>query len=87
MNKIDQKALQENYRVIAELVGQENMEKIYDEFRGTQINLSLRLYDRELVQQRILELYNGTNLKELADFYGYSQRWVREVVRDNHEKR
>ena len=56
------------------------MLKIYNEYRGTQVNLPMKLYDREKSQATIIKEYPRLSLKELSDKYGYSQRWIKKVI-------
>lgn len=81
MQSVDTEVLQRVYKELDALLGTENMLKIYHEFKGSQLNLPMRLYDRELTADLIRKLYPQMSVKELADKYGYSQRWVRQVLK------
>lgn len=81
MDDIDVASLQFLYRRIYDLLGKEEMLEMYNEFKGTQLNLPMRLYDRELAAVAIKKLYPEKSVKELADKYGYSQRWVQQVLK------
>ncbi|CAJ1229967.1 Mor transcription activator family protein [Lactiplantibacillus xiangfangensis] len=83
-NKIDIEMLSTFYRELNELLGTPAMLKFYQFYRGTQITLPVHLYDRKRVKAGLRAQYNGHNSNELAQKYGYSQRWVNNQVR--HDK-
>lgn len=83
INDINVAALHESYKRLSELVGVAGMQKVYAEYRGTQVQYPMRLYDRNAVSQLIRKNYDGTNLKELSQYYGYSQRWMKEQLKKN----
>ena len=68
------------YREICELVGYENMIKIYTEYRGQQITFPVELYSREYIHNMIRKEFNGQNVNELAIKYGYNERSIRRIV-------
>lgn len=42
----------------------------------------MRLVSSDHIKQVVLNEYDGTNLKELAMFYGYSERHLRRLIKD-----
>ncbi|GAB6093027.1 Mor transcription activator family protein [Furfurilactobacillus curtus] len=85
MGDIDEDALQDTYQRIAKEIGVENMLKIYRLCRGEQISFPLHMYSRERVISAVKKQYDGTNLRELADRYGYSRRWLRSVLKNSSQ--
>lgn len=81
--KLEYEVLHPFYKTLYDLVGQENMLKIYDEYRGMQISVPMKLYDRNLAAEKIRKEYDGTNLAELTKRYGYSQRWGSNLIKDS----
>lgn len=69
------------YEEIAELTSREDAIAIYNKFNGTQISFPKRLYSTEYVSAYVKEHYNGKNLKELAQYFGYSERHIREFLK------
>lgn len=69
------------YAEISDLIGYENAIKIFERYKGQQINFPIRLYDKDAVKEVIKEKYNGENAKELARQFNYSERWVKEIVK------
>ena len=73
--------LNEIYAELSDLIGYENTIKVYEQYKGQQINFPVNLYDKTAVKEMIKEQYNGQNAKELARQYNYSERWVRMIVK------
>lgn len=69
------------YREIAELLGEDEAKKIYELFRGQQIFFPIRLYDPELIRERIASEYDGTNIARLTRKYGYSEKTIRRIIK------
>lgn len=80
--EIDTDALQGVYKRLDDLLGTEDMLKVYQEFRGTQLNLPMKLYDRDETMAAIQKNFPQMSEKALADKYGYSQRWVKRVINE-----
>ncbi len=68
------------YKDIAEEFGYEVAEQFFKSFRGLNINFPMRLYSQNFIIGALKEEYDGTNLKELARKYGYSDRWIRKLI-------
>ncbi len=73
------------YRDINELVGVDATLKLYLHFKGQQITFPVRLYNPHLIQQNVIKEFDGTNLKKLAQKYGYSEQTIRRMIRDSVE--
>lgn len=80
-------ALQPVYQQLNELIGTEATIAVWQEFKGTQLTLPSHLYNRKLVSQRLRFEYDGTNVQELARRYQYSEKWFRQVIKQqqNHD--
>lgn len=83
---IDKDALQPTYKRLDELLGSDLLLQFYEEFRGSQLNLPMKLYDREGATRAILKNYPTMTIKELSDQYGYSQRWVKQTLKQHEPK-
>ena len=86
VEKVDIASLHHFYRGLSELVGVDSMLKIYRQYKGMQMTIPAHLYDRNLAAKRVREEYNGQNQQELARKYGYSQKWVRQVAKENENQ-
>ncbi|MFD0896514.1 Mor transcription activator family protein [Loigolactobacillus binensis] len=85
-DKIKVTALHQSYKRLSEIIGVDAMLKVYNEYRGTQFQYPMRLYDREAVSKLICKEYDGSNLRELSQRYGYSQRWMKAQLNKNNVK-
>jgi Mor family transcriptional regulator len=72
------------YKEIAVLIGLDNAHKIYEYFSGQQITFPVKWLKKEYVAEMVLKRYDGRNLKYLAKEYNYSERWLRQIIK-NHE--
>ena len=73
------------YKEISEIVGLDATLKIYLRFKGQQVSFPVRLYNPHLIQQNVIKEYDGTNVKELAKKYDYSEKTIRRMIRDSVE--
>lgn len=71
------------YNEIAELLGVEAAVKLHDTFRGQQLTFPVHLFRKDFIARQIIEAYDGSNIKQLATRFGYSEKWIREIVKDN----
>lgn len=73
------------YKEISEIIGLDATLKIYLRFKGQQVSFPVRLYNPHLIQQNVIKEYDGTNVKELAKKYDYSEKTIRRMIRDSVE--
>ncbi len=73
------------YKEISEIIGLDATLKIYLRFKGQQVSFPVRLYNPHLIQQNVIKEYDGTNIKELAKKYDYSEKTIRRMIRDSVE--
>ena len=69
------------YAELSDLIGYENAIKVYEQYKGQQVNFPVNLYDKAAVKELIRAQYTGDNTKELARQFNYSERWVRIIVK------
>lgn len=69
------------YEEIATVIGEEETVKLYERFRGQQITFPQRLYNTNYVVDYVKANYNGKNIGELARKFDYSERRVREFLK------
>ena len=67
------------YKEIAEIAGEEIAKTIHANFPN-------KLYSSQYTAEKIQSEYNGKNIKQLAMKYGYTERWLRKVIKDAEEK-
>ena len=71
------------YSEIATLLGVEAALKLHNRFRGTQVSFPVELLSREYIFEQIKKEYDGSNIRELATKYGYTEKWIRKIVKSN----
>lgn len=71
------------YKDINEEFGIDVAMRMYQLYKGTQVNFPMRFLNPDLVKQRILDEYNGKNLKQLAVKYGYSEKTLRRLIKES----
>ena len=54
---------------------------IHQTYKGLQVTFPKRLYSKDYVKEKVKQEYNGKNLKELSRRYGYSERWIRQMIK------
>jgi len=67
---------------MADLIGYDSTVKLYNHFKGQQITFPIRLFNPEYIKNVLKTKYDGTNAKNLAREYGYSERWIKELVKN-----
>ena len=70
------------YEEITKIIGEEQTIKLYENFRGQQITFPQRLYSVEYVSKYVKENYNGRNIREMARKFDYSERRIREFLKE-----
>ena len=73
------------YKELSEIVGLDATLKIYLRFKGQQISFPVRLYNPNMIQQKVVKEFDGTNIHELAKKYDYSEKTIRRMIRDSVE--
>lgn len=73
------------YAEIANLLGVEAALTMHTAFRGQQLNFPVNFFTSDFIREQVLREYDGGNVKQLATKYGYSEKWVRNII--NGEKR
>lgn len=69
------------YCEMAEIVGVENTCKLFECFRGQSTSFPQRLYNIQYVERYVKENYDGTNLREFAKMFNYSERRIRQLLK------
>lgn len=78
---MDIRKLKEKDREIAELIGIENYMRLVNQYGGTNIYIpAAYLLNRENLEKKIKEQYNGGNATELGKKYGLSARTIVRIV-------
>ncbi len=73
------------YAEIANLLGVDVAAQLHRQYRGTQISFPVELICREYIFDQIKKEYTGTNIRELATKYGYTEKWIRKIVKNSRD--
>lgn len=76
----DGQMLNSVYKEISEKLGIDAAVELHRLFKGQQISFPVRLLEPEKVQNRITQEYDGTNIRDLANRYGYSEKSIRRIL-------
>ncbi|MBR5272990.1 MAG: Mor transcription activator family protein [Clostridia bacterium] len=71
------------YSEIADLLGVECALQIHSKYRGTQMFFPVQLYGKEFIVDQIISEYDGKNIRHLATKYGYTEKWIRKILKDH----
>ena len=74
------------YREIAEIAGEEIARAIHANFKGQQVVFPNKLYSSQYIAEKIQSEYDGNNIRQLAMKYGYTERWLRKIIKDAEER-
>jgi len=75
------------YSELATLLGIDAALKIHAKYRGTQMFFPIELFSRDFIVSQIISEYNGYNVKDLATKYGYTEKWIRKILKDHIDKK
>ena len=85
MNENESDLFNEVYREICSAVGLDGAIAIYQMYKGQQITFPIHLFNAKRIQISIIKEYDGSNIRELAKRYGYSEKTVRRMIKDSLE--
>lgn len=74
------------YSELATLLGIDTVLQIHAKYRGTQMFFPVELFSREFIISQIINEYDGYNIKQLATKYGYTEKWIRKILKDHIDK-
>lgn len=75
------------YSELADLLGIDNVLKIHSAYRGQQVTFPVEFFSKEFIVWQIVNEYDGYNVKQLATKFGYSEKWIRKILKEHREKR
>lgn len=81
--KIKGEYLNSAYSELANLLGIEAVFKLHSTYRGQQIFYPVELFSKEYIRKQITSEYNGQNAKQLATKYGYTEKWIKKILKDH----
>ena len=85
MNDNESQLFNEIYKEICDEIGFESAIAIYHLYRGQQITFPVHLYNAKLVKSKIIEEYDGNNIRQLSKKYDYSEKTVRRMIKESFQ--
>ena len=86
MAENDPELLNAVYKEVSEKLGMDTAMAIYQMFKGQQISFPMRFFNPDRIQKIVVQEYDGTNIRELARKYDYSEKTVRRMIKDSLEE-
>ena len=83
MAENDPELLNTVYKEISEKLGMNTAMTIYQMFKGQQISFPIRFFNPTMIQQAIIQEYDGTNVRMLAIKYNYSEKTIRRIIKES----
>ena len=71
------------YGDIADLLGVEAALKVHKFYRGQNVSFPVEFYKKTYIFEKIVSEYDGSNVKQLATKYGYSEKWIRKIIKES----
>ncbi len=69
------------YAEMADIIGIENTKKLYENFKGQQVSFPMRLYTKDYILKQVSS-NNEESIKVQATKYGYTERRLRQLMKD-----
>ena len=82
----DVELFQDIYKEISNELGTEVAIAIHNMFKGQQITFPTRLYNSKRVKEVIYMEFDGKNIRELVRKYGYSEKTMRRMLKEDAEE-
>ena len=70
----------EIYMEFSDLIGESNMTKVCNRYRGLKVDFPKRIYSKEYVVQMLRKFEGKKTVSELAKEYDYSERYIRKLI-------
>lgn len=77
--------LNDIYETMNELIGFDNVVKLYEHFKGSQVNFPTKLFSKEFVKREAIKAYDGTSrsINIIAVKYSYSEMTIRKLIKES----
>lgn len=82
MDEKDADLFNDVYKEISSAVGTEAAVKIFHMYKGQQISFPVHLFNSKRMHEAVATEYDGTNIRELAKKYAYSEKTVRRIIKE-----
>ena len=69
------------YSELSEKFGMDTALELYRMFKGQQISFPVKFFDPKVIRKCVAAEYNGSNIRQLAMKYDYSEKTIRRIVK------
>ena len=81
--KIKGEYLNSAYSELANIIGIDAVLKIHATYRGQQIFFPVDLFIKDFIKNQFIEEYDGYNVRHLASKYGYTEKWIKKILKEH----
>lgn len=74
------------YKELAELIGEDNMKKVYMRYKGGKVEFPKRIYSKEYVMEMLKKHEGKKSVSDMAQEFDYSERYIRKLMAEMREK-
>lgn len=69
------------YEDMVDYLGLEITVKIYERYKGQQINFPIKLHSMEYIVEQLSTNNDSKSIKAIARKYGYTEQWLRRMIK------
>lgn len=74
------------YSELANLIGIDAVLMIHSTYRGQQVFFPVDLFSKDFIKHQIINEYDGNNVRQLALKYGYTEKWIKKILKEVSKK-
>lgn len=71
------------YEDMVDYLGLETTVKIYERYKGQQVNFPVKLHSMEYIVEQLSKNNDSKYIKDIARKYGYTEQWLRRMIKKN----
>ncbi|CEO35910.1 hypothetical protein [Paraclostridium sordellii] len=74
------------YSEMVEILGEDIVRLIYQNYRGQQVTFPMKLYSNEYVEKYIDKNIDSKTIREMCRELGYTEGWIKHLINKNKVK-
>lgn len=71
------------YSEMVEILGEDIVRLIYQNYKGQQVTFPMKLYSNEYVERYIDKNINSKTIREMCRELGYTEGWIKHLINKN----
>ena len=79
--KIEKDDFRGIYAEMSDILGEEIVRIIHKHYKGQQINFPMKLHSNDYLEKYIIQNYGRKGLREMSRELGYSDKWVKRLIK------